>query len=845
MLPQIVRTLISLFPGKSHQSFLPNGSYATLVPQNDRGFWHHQSADFFIPQRLTPDSTNLLSQSMIQAKESTGSLDIWDVLAAMPADPSARRVVLIGSPGSGKTTLLEHLQRSYAENRHKQIHSGVPHLIPLRFCLPDIQPMITQDPPLSLLELIAPGESLEKQQWFQGYLDRGEFLVMFDGLDEVDGSNDPGDSLEERSALRNRTSARAQVSYWIEQQMQTYWHTPFIITATSHAYHLRPLADVGQVLELQPFNDQQIQEFLHSWHQVSDRYSSSPLAPEMNTGNQSKRLLGEIKSMRSVANMATNPLLLSAIALVYDMGKYLGNLGKIPPRRVELYQALCDVLLTTNSPSDETIQTKKFLLQKLALGLMQQKTSQFTSDSFPSWLGENLELLKNIKNFGGLLVEIQSGVYKFAHKSFQEYLAAAEIKESQQAELLVKNIQNLWWHETIKFYTAMSENDLTNLLEAALSEPSTLNLAYDCLQDNYNVPLPLQKIFNMKLNSALESATPMIFYSAAKLRLKQRCQKLLEIQKSVVISDDYITNAEYQLFIDDKRKLGQYRQPDHWPSQQFSPGKSHEAIAGVRGSDAEEFCEWLTQQYAGYGIRFRLPTAAELHSHPAVEEHLGAWCYAEKDKAIAGFSAQFWQQWQEQIANALDRDLEQLRRKQKALKLDLNRTLTREIALKLAAAQKKQLVEQISHRLQRGKSHDMVKNLNHIHELVFTLGSVDTFDKIRDFALQVSKMRQLFALRKVIRSNPGEIDSIRQDFLLIYICFNSLDNYQVTINENSAIYFSYSHQVSKDNLPQNQDYDRKKSEALNLYAFFSLIHQRYFHQLPAFEGIRIVKETVN
>jgi hypothetical protein len=351
----------------------------------------------------------------------------------------------------------------------------------------------------------------------------------------------------------------------------------------------------------------------------------------------------------------------------------------------------------------------------------------------------------------------------------------------------------------------------------------------------------------MKLNSALESATPMIFNSAAKLRLKQRCQKLLESKKSVVISDDYITNAEYQLFIYDKGKLGQYRQPDHWPSQQFYPGKSHEAIAGVRGSDAEEFCEWLTQQYAGYGIRFRLPTAAELHSHPAIEEHLGAWCYAEKDKAIAGFSAQVWQQWQEQIANALDRDLEQLRRKQKALKLDLNRTLTREIALKLAAAQKEQLVEQISHRLQRVKSHDMVKNLNHIHELVFILGNVDTFDKIRDFALQVSKMRQLFVLRKVIRSTPGEIDSIRQDFLLIYICFNSLDNYQVKINEDEdlAISCCYSHHVCKDKFPPNQYYDQKKSEALNLYVFFSLIHQRYFHQLPAFEGIRIVKETVN
>jgi NACHT domain len=836
MLPQIVRTLINLLPGKSHQSFLPNGSYATVAPKNCRGFRHQRSADFFIPQGLTPDSSNLLSQSIIQAKESTGSLEIWDVLAAMVTDPSSRRIALIGSPGSGKTSLLEYIQRSYAENRHKQHHSGVPHLIPVRLCLPDIQPMIAQNSRLSLLELIAPGETPEKQQW-SWLLDRGECLVMLDGLDEVDSSNDPGDSLEERSALRNRTSARDQISHWIEQQMQAYPNTPFAIAATPSAYHLKPLAGVGMVLELQPFSDQQIQQFLHHWYQVSDRYSSSQFAPEMNIENKSKRLLAEIKSVRSVANMATNPLLLTAIAQVYD-------LGQIPTRRVELYQALCDVLLNPIGKNEESFIAKKTFLQKLGLGLMQQKTNQFTSNSLGTLLGEQVAALPELESFGGLLVEIKPGVYKFSHKSFQEYLAAVQIKDSQQEELLVKNIQNLWWHETIKFYTAMSDNYLTDVIEAALSASNTLNLAYDCLQDNYNVPLPLQKIFNLKLDSALESTTPSIFKSAAKVRLKQRCQNLLHSQNSVAIDPDYITNAEYQLFIDDRRKLGQSRQPDHWRSKQFPPGKSQEAIAGVRGSDAEEFCEWLTQQYAGYGVKFRLPTFAEVQSHPAHEEHLGAWCYAEKDKAIAGFSEQFWQEWQQQIAIALDRDLEQLRRQQKALKLDLTRTLTREIALKLAEAQKEQLLEQISQRLQRGKSHELVKNLAHLHELVFTLSNVDKFEQIREFALKISKVRQLFALRQLVRSTPGEFDVIRQDFLLIYICFHCLHSYQITMSENSAMSWSYSKNVAKEVLKPSHYYEQKKNEALNLYAFFVLIHQRHFHQLPAFEGIRIVKESV-
>ncbi len=838
MLPQIVRTLINLFPGKFHQSFLPSDSYAIVVPQNCREFGHKRSADFFIPQGLTPDSSNLLCQSIIQAKESTGSLEIWDVLAAMVTDPSSRRIALIGSPGSGKTSLLEYIQRSYAENRYKEHHSGVPLLIPVRFCLPDIQPIIAQNPSLSLVDLIAPGEIPGKQQW-SWLLDRGECLVMLDGLDEVDSSNDLGDVLCE-SETTNPTSASTEISQWIEQQMQAYPHTPFMITATPHAYHLKPLAGVGMVLELQPFNARQIQQFLHHWYQVSDRHSSSQEAPEMFPEDKIRQLLTEIKSVRSLANMATNPLLLSAIAQVYD-------LGQIPTRRVELYQALCDGLLNPIGKKEESFIPKKNFLQKLALGLMEQKTSLFTSNSLGTLLGE-IATIPELESFGGLLVEIKPGIYKFCHKTFQEYLAAVEIKDSHQEELLVNNIQNLWWHETVKFYTAMSENYLTNVIEAALLEPNTLNLAYDCLQDcwqdNCHVPLLLQKIFNQKLDSALESTSPNIFRSAAKVRLKQRCQNLLHSQNSVVIDPDYITNAEYQLFIDERRKLGQSRQPDHWQSKRFPPGKSREAIAGVRGSDAEEFCEWLTQQYAGYGVKFRLPTFAEVQSHPAHEAHLGAWCYAEKDKAIAGFSEQFWQQWQQQIALTLERDLEQLRRQQKALKLDLTRTVTREIALKLAEAEKEHLLEQISQRLQQGKSHELVKNLTHIHELIFTLSNVDSFAEIREFALKISKVRQLSTWRQLLPANPREFDMIRQDFLLIYIGFNCLNNYQITMSENSAMSWSYSQNVAKEVLKPSQYYEQKKNEALNLYAFFVLIHQRHFHQLPAFESIRIVKESL-
>jgi energy-coupling factor transporter ATP-binding protein EcfA2 len=831
MLPQIVRTLMNWFPGRSeqHSSVI---SIPAFLAKNAGGFCQHLPAKFFIPQRLTPDSGDLLSESMIQAKESTGSLEIWDVLAAMSTAPEARCIAVIGRPGSGKTTLLEYLHQIYEGNYHKQIHSGVPNLIPLRFCLRDIQQMIQSDRSPSLLELITPEASPQQRKKFETHFQRGQYLVMFDGLDQVN-------SWETHN---NNTSKKLQVIRWIDRQMQTYAATPFIITSRPRAYELNPLQNVGIVLELQPLNDRQIQQFLQTWYQLNLRQTRSNFSRSIETDEQVPvdriaQLLTQIKSVRSVGEMATNPLLLKAIALVYD------TQGQIPSRRVKLYQALCDVLLTDKSLSSSVNQSqilsaKKDFLQKLALGLMQQKASQFTGNKLRKLLGDNVELFAKIENFGGLLQEIKPGVYEFTHLSFQEYFAGVAIKESQQEELLIKNIQDPWWHETIKFYTAISETN--TVIQAALSDPATLNLADACLRENLTIPGNLKAEFQLTLATALDSSNPMIVQSAAKIRLKQRCQELLNRPESVAIDLGYITNAEYQLFIDDQRKVGQSRQPDHWPNKRFAPGKARSAIAGVRGSDAEEFCEWLTQQYAGFGIRFRLPTLAEVQADPATEKHLGAWCYDEKDKAIAGVSPELWQQWQEKIAIALEDDLDRLRRQQQALKLDLTRDLTRSIALQLARSQKKQLIHQLDQQFQKGISHDMVKNLNHIHELVFGLGNVDNFYQIRDFALKVSKFRQLFALRKMSRITQIEIETIREYFLLIYICFFSLDRHYRLLKKESR---SPTTQIKIYDRNKTY-YQQKKNEALNLYAFFMLIYERHLHEFPAFEGIRIVKDQV-
>jgi hypothetical protein len=90
---------------------------------------------------------------------------------------------------------------------------------------------------------------------------------------------------------------------------------------------------------------------------------------------------------------------------------------------------------------------------------------------------------------------------------------------------------------------------------------------------------------------------------------------MLRIDDNTYIDDTLVTCAEYQLFIDEMRELGQYYQPDHWTLHQFPDGRAREPILGVRHGDAVVFGEWLTKRGAKVWC-YRLPTQPETIAFP-------------------------------------------------------------------------------------------------------------------------------------------------------------------------------------------------------------------------------------
>ncbi|NET62509.1 MAG: NACHT domain-containing protein [Symploca sp. SIO2E6] len=424
-------------------------------------------------------------------------------------------------------------------------------LIPVLLYLREIRDQITSQQPPTLAELVTNRVRVKDEQplqpppqWFEKKLKQGQCLVMLDGLDEV---------AEE--------SQRQQVSQWVDTQIRNYQETAFILTSRPFGYRDAQLKQVGIVLEVQPFNFKQREEFLHSWYLQNELISQARKEDpgvRMTAAKKANDLIERLKKFPPLIEMGCNPLLLTMIALVHD------NRGALPGSRVELYGEICEVLLIRRQQAKGVpdriqldVRQQKSVLQVLALKLMVQRKLDFTpavgvpiiQHQLAAVTGNQIQpkqFLQHIENVSGLLVEKELKLYKFTHPSFQEYLAAAQVKETNQEQLLVDNINNPWWHETIRLYAAQNEG--TNLIRAALANPTvtSLTIAYDCLAEDNWVEPRVRRQLETKLESDLESQDPEIFKLAAQVQLSRRLKSSTAfLDDHLEIDLSYITCAEY------------------------------------------------------------------------------------------------------------------------------------------------------------------------------------------------------------------------------------------------------------------------------------------------------------
>ncbi|MBV6342605.1 SUMF1/EgtB/PvdO family nonheme iron enzyme, partial [Candidatus Magnetobacterium casensis] len=579
----------------------------------------------FVDVRIDPSSNpNKPLTNLIETKELAQTKHIWDFIRISEDGRKKNQRVegyaLIGPPGCGKTTLLQNIAVILADKRHGlyNIRPYVPIFIPIRQVVKGIVKESKSKKPKNLnLGDIAKGYFSNEglfpnlkpfDTWFEDKLKTGECIVLLDGLDEVGDEED-----------------RKKVSAWVNQQINTYTESLFLLTSRPLGYKVAPLHG-AYILEVQNFNAEQVKRFVNNWYLANEKRS------EGNVDNYRVReranrgaadLLQRLQTVPTLSALTANPLLLTMIAMVH---RYRSAL---PGSRSELYGEICEVMLSrwrqVKGINDEFSSTqKRSVLETLACHMMEKKIREISrKDAIKITLkalrrigvkkDDEDAFFLSLQGTSGLLVEREEGILGFAHLTFQEFLTVSCWLNKADSTRDWRNlVSDSWWHETLRLYA--TRGDATDIINACLEVKtvSALTLALECLEEVQLIDVEVREAIEGFFARNLESDDENLRRIALEVIMNRQLKLFTPIDDKRQISNDYVICAQYQLFIDDMRKKERYLQPDHWLDYTFPTGSANEPITGVRLNNAEEFCKWLTERQGGtITMLYRLPTLQE------------------------------------------------------------------------------------------------------------------------------------------------------------------------------------------------------------------------------------------
>ncbi|HET89582.1 MAG TPA: NACHT domain-containing protein [Chloroflexi bacterium] len=410
---------------------------------------------------------------LLRAAEGGGEIPLTDLIARHPC------LVLVGEAGSGKTTFLKYVAYTAAQCYAKPGSDGadwLPEPRPLPLFLPlhglgryldDQNAAERESPSPDLLRdyVVHHLRHLDLPEgWVAERIKTGGLLLLLDGLDEV-----------------ARFEDRRFIAELVTRFASYYDRCRVIVTSRPQGYE--GAAQLGGAFERRDINPlswpDDVRDFLYRWNEAIKRRegggSLSTLGRQQARDN-AEQLMTRLAHAPHVRDLANNPLLLTVMAIVHY------NVGELPERRADLYDAATELLLGWDKRMGRELQApppwlddlsaahRRLPLEELAFDFQERRvmeesradtlsflTRHFMTGRGPeaeqAALGRAEQYLTWVADRTYVLQEIGAAI-RFYRKPFQEYLAARKLARLPDLSNRVQHIlredwRDRWWDETL------------------------------------------------------------------------------------------------------------------------------------------------------------------------------------------------------------------------------------------------------------------------------------------------------------------------------------------------------------------------------------------------------------
>jgi len=369
------------------------------------------------------------------------------------------RVVVLGDPGSGKSTMLKYLALRLA----KDTDAPLPILLPLNaYARALSQREINLQAYLHEYFAARAEDVASLAPLFKEAIEHGKAVILLDGLDEVQSN---------RAALVQKVEAFAHDVVARGNRV--------LVTSRIVGYRDAALSPKDWSLNtLLDFPPEAIETFVGKWCLTFEK-STLGDTPEAARAAKAEELslLEALRTNPGVARLASNPLLLTILALIKRQGV------ELPKSRIKLYDRYLETLIEAwNRASaldksagrdsmnyEDTIE----VLGPLALRVREENPTAglVSAHQLHNWLSEYYgeqwglkpgparekarEFLESVRRYSNLLVERGEGQYGFIHLTFEEALAAYGLVSAGQLDIqksvgyIQAHFTDPAWRETI------------------------------------------------------------------------------------------------------------------------------------------------------------------------------------------------------------------------------------------------------------------------------------------------------------------------------------------------------------------------------------------------------------